>query len=548
MHKKYLFISIIVMVIIIGIFTYRLIVNNHNQVKYILTKVTRGNIQISVSGSGKIVASEQLSLTPKASGTLVYLGVTNGQYVTKGTLIAKLDTTDAQRVVRNAQIDLANAKLNLEQAQQSLPSDETSLKRQAIAAMATALNNTKNINLSFQDIFFTDISNYHINIQYLIDYYSNIVRFYFPRDVDYGNILTTNFNLLKQENIVNQTLFSYLSDNSSLNEVENTLNKIIEMTKLLNDSVHLGYQLLNRYQSVLNDNNLTPSINIRNIDSDKNIIANYTTLVDSNILTLLNIQKSFTSYHSGDNNMPVNIESLKLLVEQKQNALLDAQNSLSDYYVYAPFDGEISQLSVNKGDNISMGMPIAVLITKEKIAEITLTEMDLTKVKLGDEAQLTFDALPDFQTTGKVIEIDPMGIESQGVVSYTIKISLDQTDSRLKPGMSVNANIITTTKNNVLIVNNSAIKSLNNRKYVEIVALDKITPDAFKNGVVLTKPPARQFVEVGLSDENNSEIIGGLQEGDLVVLRTISNNSINNNTSRTMFNANFNPQTQRMFH
>ena len=548
LNKKTLVFIISLIIALIGVIIFIKIKNNNHQVKYVLTKVSRGNINSIVSGSGEIIANNQVTLNPKASGTVVYIGVKNGQFVNKGKLIVKLDTTDAEKAVRNAEINLENAKLNLEKAKQANPIDETTLKRQAMAAMTNTLSDTKTVLNSLNDILFTDISGYHINSNYLIDYYSHIVNFYHPEDIDYDTVITNNYNKLKTLNTSNQAIISYLNDNSSFSEVKNALDKITDTTKLLNDTVQLSYQLINRYDSVLKDNNLTPAIAIRNILTDKSTLASYLSLVNTDTTTLLNLQNSFANYLNNANNpVTFNLRALELNVEQAQNALDNAKDNLNDYYVYAPFDGIVSQLNINVGDNININTPVCVLITKDKIAKITLTEVDLAKIKLGDKAQLTFDALPDFKTTGQVIEIDPLGVESQGVVSYTVKISLDKIDERLNPGMSVNADIITDSKENVLLLNNSAIKSINNKKYVELVTIKDVPEEAFKSGISLSNNVIkRQFIETGLSDDNNIEIISGLNEGDIVVLRII--NSVSNkttNTTKSMFTPNFNPQTQR---
>lgn len=548
LNKKTLIFIIPLIIALIGVIIFIKIKNNNHQVKYVLTKVSRGNINSIVSGSGEIVANNQVTLNPKASGTVVYIGAKNGQFVNKGKLIVKLDTTDAEKAVRNAEINLENAKLNLEKAKQANPIDETTLKRQAMAAMTNTLSDTKTVLNSLNDILFTDISGYHINSNYLIDYYSHIVNFYHPEDIDYDTVITNNYNKLKTLNTSNQAIISYLNDNSSFSEVKNALDKITDTTKLLNDTVQLSYQLINRYDSVLKDNNLTPAIAIRNILTDKSTLASYLSLVNTDTTTLLNLQNSFANYLNNANNpVTFNLRALELNVEQAQNALDNAKDNLNDYYVYAPFDGIVSQLNINVGDNININTPVCVLITKDKIAKITLTEVDLAKTKLGDKAQLTFDALPDFKTTGQVIEIDPLGIESQGVVSYTVKISLDKIDERLNPGMSVNADIITDSKENVLLLNNSAIKSINNKKYVELVTIKDVPEEAFKSGISLSNNVIkRQFIETGLSDDDNTEIISGLNENDIVVLRII--NSVSNkttNTTRSIFTPNFNPQTQR---
>jgi len=493
-----------------------------------------------VSGSGKVAAASQVDLKFKASGTLTYLGVHNGQKVTAGTLLAKLDTTDAERTVKTAQLNLENAQLALAQAQNSTNIDESSLKSQALANMTSAVTLTKNIITSLDDIFFTDISDYKVDAKTLLEYYSHIVTFYAQTDVDYATVLNSDFKTIKQQQNINSAVLSKLNQNSSLDDIQAVLDQIVMTTTLVKDATHLGYQLLVRYESILSDNNLTPALSPRNISADKTTVATYVSNIDSLLATLLTNQKTIKNFKDNQNNSPYSLRSAQILVEQQQTALVQAKDKLKDYYLYAPFSGELSQIEVSVGDDISAGTTIGVLVTDEKIAEITLNEIDLAKVQLGDTAILTFDALPDSTISGKVIEIDPVGVESQGVVSYTVKLSLDTTDNRLKPGMTVDAEIIVDSKQDVLLVPNSALKSQNDSYYVELVAPQEITNLAnLKSPVALKQVPTRQSVKIGLADDTNTEIVSGLKEGDYVVIRTIAPNSTTNITTRTgLFNNN----------
>lgn len=540
--QKIIVVSVFIGIAVIGFFAYRNLKGNGSSVQYVLAAVEKGTITLSVSGSGQIFASDEVTLQSKASGDLVYLGVKNGQFVKAGTLIAKVDTTDAQQAVKDAEINLESAKLNLEQAQTSSAIDETSLKRQAISYMTTALNNTKNVIDSFEDILFTDITSYNMNSKYLVDYYARIVNFYAHSDVNYDKVIRANFEIIKQENNVNQALFSNLDQNSTLEEIESVLNRIVETTKTLNDSVHLSYQLLNRYDSILNDNNLTPILNIRTVSSDKSTVSSFVTSVDSNTTNLLTIQKSIKTYRTSPSDVtPYAIRSLKLAVEQKENALENAKNQLKNYYVYAPFDGEISSVSVSKGDRVSSGTSLAVLITKQKIAKISLNEVDVVKVKEDQQAKLTFDAMDDLKIEGEVIEVDNVGTVSQGVVTYNVKIGFDTKDERVKSGMSVNAEIVTETKENILLVPNSAVKSLGEKYYVEMPGENN---NSNSTGNVRTaksnsevNAPRQQPIKIGLANDSFTEILEGLKEGDKIIVKTL--NSTNQQTKKTNSSASF---------
>ncbi len=521
LRHKFIAGIILFFVIVGGYFGYQNLTKDESTVQYATATVGKGTLVVSASGSGQVSVSDQEDIQPKVAGEIAYLGVKNGQEVKRGALIAKIDISDAQETIRDAELSLESAQLSLTQAQGTFSTDEESLKGQALSYMTIALNNAKNIINSFQDIFFTDISSYKINFKYLINYYTYVVKFYAKDDIDYDTIISANFEIIKKENDVNFSLFSYLSQKSSLEEIENVLNQITETTKIVNDTVHSGYQLLNRYEAILSDSNLTSNVNVRSITTDKSTAATYVTLVDSNTTNLFSIQKSIHNFSENSSSATsFNIQSLQYALEQKENALQDAKDKLNDYYIYAPFDGVIAETGVKKGDSVSTGTVIATIITQQKKAEISLNEIDAAAVKVGQKATITFDAIEDLTITGEVAEIDALGTVSQGVVTYDAEIAFDTQNEKVKSGMSVSVEIITDVKQDVLLVSNSAIKSQSGTQYVEVMGTDNVVYS--------------QEIETGISNDTYTEITSGLVEGDKVVTQTVSNG----NSSKTGSSSN----------
>ena len=152
-----------------------------------------------------------------------------------------------------------------------------------------------------------------------------------------------------------------------------------------------------------------------------------------------------------------------------------------------------------------------------------MNEIDVAKVKTGQKVTLTFDAVSNLTITGQVAEVDAVGTVSQGVVTYIVNIAFDTQDDRIKPGMSVSAAIITEAKSNVLLVPNSAVKSQNRTSYVEIVDGDdkSLALTANVSGTILNNSPRRQQIEIGTASDEFTEITSGLNEGDVIVTRTI---------------------------
>jgi len=207
---------------------------------------------------------------------------------------------------------------------------------------------------------------------------------------------------------------------------------------------------------------------------------------------------------------PTTINSKRLALQQKQDTLADAQDALAACNVYPPYDGTMASVDVAAGDSVNSGTVIGSLITPQKIAEISLNEIDAANVKNGQRATLVFDALPDLSVTGKVAEIDTVGTVSQGVVSYNVKIALDVDETRIKPGMTTSVTIITASKADALLVPLGAVKTAGGGGTVQVLADGQ---------------PQTKTVTTGTSNDTMIEITSGLSEGDEVITQTIDSGS-----------------------
>ena len=271
------------------------------------------------------------------------------------------------------------------------------------------------------------------------------------------------------------------------------------------------------------------------IEDDKQALQDatqsITTLQKNDPLDLTSAQANVTDKQNSLNDLKagantLDVQSSQLSLQQKQNSLADAEQTLANYTIRAPFDGTLAKVDVKKGDTASSGAAVATIITQQQIAEITLNEVDVSKIAVGEKATLTFDALPDLQLTGSVATIDSIGTVTQGVVTYTVQIGFDTQDARIKSGMSVSAAIITNAKADVLTVPNAAIKTSANGSYVQM--LDTIPANAdvtSLTGIPSATPPKQVPVQIGISNDSVTEITSGLNENDEVVVRTIDPNT-----------------------
>lgn len=205
-----------------------------------------------------------------------------------------------------------------------------------------------------------------------------------------------------------------------------------------------------------------------------------------------------------------------------QHKLADAQEALNSYTVIAPFDGVIVALPLDVASDASPSSPVATLMTSQKVVTVPLNEVDASKVKNGQKATLTFDAIDGLSLTGEVILLDPIGTVSQGVVNYSVHVAFDAEDERIKSGMSASVSIITEVKADVLAVPNAAIKTQNETSYVETFNTSDIPAASSTSQFFTTKEtPNRIIIQTGTANDEYTEITSGLKEGDRIVTQSI---------------------------
>ncbi len=188
-----------------------------------------------------------------------------------------------------------------------------------------------------------------------------------------------------------------------------------------------------------------------------------------------------------------------------------AYQATQNITVKSPIAGTVSNVSVIPGSNVTIysllapATPVLSISNFSKTeAKILFGEDDIVKIKTGQEAQVSVDAVDNKTYKGKVQRIDSIGTEVKGVIRYSVYIEILDPDEKLRPGMNVDVNIVTNKLSNVLTVSNSAIKPYKGGKAVRV-------PGA-KKGEVDYVP-----VKVGIRGDKNTEIIEGLSEGQTII-------------------------------
>lgn len=205
-------------------------------------------------------------------------------------------------------------------------------------------------------------------------------------------------------------------------------------------------------------------------------------------------------------------------VKQAQASLNSAQTELSYTEIKAPVDGIVISKSVEVGQTVAASFEtpeifsVAEDLTKMQI-EASVVEADIAKVKEGQKVRFTVDSYADDYFYGTVTQVRNEATTTSNVVTYTVVIGIDNSDMKLKPGMTANVEIITAEEKGVMLVPNQAL-----RFYID----DSDNAKRYKDrGVWIIKngKPERVSVKIGVSDDDNTQILeSALKIGDKVIV------------------------------
>ena len=235
---------------------------------------------------------------------------------------------------------------------------------------------------------------------------------------------------------------------------------------------------------------------------------------------VLDAQKNLVEAQDALSNMTVdplevalnqsNLDSAQATLD---NALEQLESAKEGYPVVAPFDGVVAEVDVAPGDDVNANTVVLKLVDPSVFqVSASVDEIDVSQVQQGQEATISLDALSDVELSGKVSSISAFANSQSGVVSYSITIMVTGIPSgvQLREGMSATATITNQLATDVLLVPTRAISGTSSNPVVTVMV----------NG----KPEVRA-VKLGASDDTSTEIVSGLNAGDMVVVTSTSTSS-----------------------
>lgn len=211
------------------------------------------------------------------------------------------------------------------------------------------------------------------------------------------------------------------------------------------------------------------------------------------------------------------LNSNAALISQSAATLRNNLTNLRYTKIISPVNGVVVSRAVDVGQTVAASFQTPTLFTvaqdlTEMQIEVSVSEADIGKVKVGQSVDYTLDGYADQTFRGTVTQVRISPTTVSNVVTYTVIVSVNNDDGKLKPGMSANVSIITSKKENILCVDNSALR---------------YTPKAITGGkkfkeqgiwLLRKNKPVRINIKTGITDSDFTEIISKeIQEGDDVI-------------------------------
>jgi HlyD family secretion protein len=216
-------------------------------------------------------------------------------------------------------------------------------------------------------------------------------------------------------------------------------------------------------------------------------------------------------------------------VRNAEAKLREAQVNLAYTDIASPVDGVVVSRNVDVGQTVAASFQTPTLflvaedLTKMQVSA-SVSESDIGGVAPGQEAQFTVDAYPGTAFTGRVSQVRNAPVTVQNVVTYDVIVNVDNTDLRLKPGMTANVTIVTAERDDALRVASSALRFRPPIPVAKDGAAGAAEPrDRGPRVWVLDDAghPRPVPVETGISDDRFTEITGGLGAGERVIVSLV---------------------------
>jgi HlyD family secretion protein len=478
-----------------------------------------GDLSASATASGTVVARREAALSLTKNGTVAEVNMEVGDQVMAGDVLLRLETAELARAVTSAEQSLVIQQANLESLLASASTANVAAAEAAVASAEASLADLLDgpsedeIAASQADVRAAeaDIANTYASL-------SNATASGKAEEIQaaelalglaqqtattaaeqHSTILVTDNEYISEERLAEMeesARANALQANADLAAAQEAYDRLVngdaDATAIAQAQVALAGANRDASQAQL-DLLLQPA-SVADVAAAEAQVAQAQASLDQ-------LQRSPSE---------AQITQAQVAVEQTQIALDRATLNLEQATLVAPFNGMVTAVHVSAGE-LASGVLIEMVADDSLEVVLSVDEVDVGEIAVGQTAVLTLEAWPNDEINGQVRTIAPKATsDNSGLVSYDVYLTMDETDLPILNGMTANANLVTANRENVLLVPNAAIEvDRANGTY----SVNRAVHNA--DGSTTTETVA---VTIGLRDNQFTQIVSGLSEGDEVAI------------------------------
>lgn len=493
--------------------------------------VTRGTIDEQVKALGRVDAAQQATMYFRQDGRLYHLYVDMNQQVKKGTLLAQMDETDLKQQIKAAQVNVEIAQLQVDKAMgKDVPGTNSSDVANAKAAVAKAEANYASAE-SALDALLTGPSKSDLDAaqtkvvsaqQKLQQDQAALTLLQTPLSPDQITVLKANLDTAQAALNQAQAAYDRVKNKPDVGATQQSadLQKATADYKSAKaafdqatagpnpDDVSLAKQKVASDQKALdaataNLKQLQQGASANDVDAARNTVASAKSALDA-------ARAGLTQALGAQSGTSVAVQIAEKQADIAKLNLAALQQQLDAAQLRAPFDGIITETDAQDGDQLKAYTPVLTIANPSKLdLSVELQPDDLAQVALGMPASIVFSAYPTAKLEGKIIQMPSITTGNTANLPAnlrTVSVSFPKPPGAVSLGDLANVTIDVQRKEGVLILPTTAIITAGGKSYVHILRKDGTTQEV--------------YVELGIQDDTNTEIMKGLQAGMKVLIPT----------------------------
>ena len=513
-----------------------------------LSTVTRGNVELTISGSGTVEPYERYEIIPLVNGEITSCPYEVGDYIEKGQVVYTFDETDARLSLEKQNNSMKRSTMTYNEAMEN--AEKLSVKAPT-SGRIKQLSVTEGDEVNANQVIATIIDD--VNLKVTVPFNGQQIAYISKGDTATLSSSSQMSNFPGTVTYVDSTP-SATSDGSSVYYVT------IEFTNpgAITNGTNLGAKV---------NGQISPGYGTVSYGEEKQIKAETEGRITKlNVQQGAYVQKNTVIAKLSSETLQNSLEKSRLDYSDAKLNLQSQQDQLDNYSITAPISGTVLTKNSKKGDtidktNASVSMMVIGDVSKLKFS-LMVDELDITKVSIGQKVKITSDAVENTEFEGEITNISMEGSASNGVTTYEATVIINN-PGELKPSMNVDAVVVVESVENALRIPSSDIKTAMGISYVYVQS-DGSTQDKkqekkpdFKGDFDRDEMPQQRsdgnqgakksrnpediisrlpnapegfeiaVVEIGIQGDDYTEIISGLTEGQKIYKQETSSGSSN---------------------